>query len=61
MVTLKDKHSTVFAEFQAGKFVVKKTQHVFSLIALDQNNEQENAIIKDEGGAVGLTESPAAL
>ena len=31
------------------------------MIALDHNVEQENAKIKGEGGAVGLTEDPAAL
>ena len=28
---------------------------------MDQNHEQENEMIKGDGGAVGLTESPAAL
>ena len=31
------------------------------MIALDHNHEQENAKIKREGGAVCLTEDPAAL
>lgn len=44
-----------------GKFVVQKTQHRFSMIALDHNHEQENEVIKGDGGAVGLTESPTAL
>ena len=41
--------------------MVQKTQHFFSLIALDHNHEQENEIIKGDGGAVGLTENPTAL
>ena len=41
--------------------MVQKTQHFFSLIALDHNNEQENDIIKGDGGAVGLTENLTAL
>ena len=41
--------------------MVQKTQHVFSLIALDHNHEQENDIIKGDGGAVGLTEKLTAL
>ena len=42
-------------------FVVRKTIRAFSSIALDHAHEQVNAIIKGEGGAVGLTENPAAL
>ena len=33
---------------------VRKTINPFSLIALDQAHEQNNAIIKGFGGAVGL-------
>ena len=43
------------------QFVVQKWRHVFSLIALYQNHEQENKIIKGDGGAAGLTDNPAAL
>lgn len=38
-----------------------KTAHRFSAIAIDQGHEQNNGAAKDEGGAVGLTENPAAL
>ena len=41
--------------------MIKKTAHRFSAIAIDQGHEQNNAAVKDDGGAVGLTESPAAL
>ena len=61
MMMLKEKLPSVFAEFVRGKFVVQKTQHFFSLIALDHNHEQQNEAIKGDGGAVGLTESPSAL
>ena len=57
MVTLKDVHPKVFAEFLKGNFVVKKTAHRFFAIATDQGHEQNNA----DGGAVGLTANPAAL
>lgn len=33
----------------------------FSAIALNHTHKQENASIKGDGGAVGLTENPAAL
>ena len=61
MVTLKDVHPKVFAEFLKGNFVVKKTANRFSAIAIDQGHEQNKAAVKDDRGAVGLTESPAAL
>ena len=58
---LREKHPPVFAEFVRGTFVVQKTQHFFSLIALDHNHEQVNEIIKGDRGAVGLTENHTAL
>ena len=61
MLNLSETHPDVYQQFSAGNFVVKKSEHAFSMIALDQCHEQENAKIKGLGGAVGLTEDPAAL
>ena len=61
LVNLKEKQPSVYAEFEQGKFVVQKSQHLFLTISLDHNHEQENEMIKGEGGTAGLTESPAAL
>ena len=61
LLNLRERHPSVYAEFEQGKFVLQKSQHLFSKISLDQNHEQENEMIKGDGGAVGLTESPAAL
>ena len=61
MVTLSERHPQIFAEFKSGKFTVRKTCHAFSRIATDHAHEQNNADVKDDGGAIGLTESPAAL
>lgn len=61
MVGLKQSHPDIYAEFMNGKFVVKKTRHAFSAIAIDQAHEQNNACVKGDGGAIGLTENPAAL
>ena len=61
MVTLVEKHSAVCQEFLSGKFTVNKTGHVFSNIATDQTHEQNNACVKGDGGAVGLTQNPQAL
>ncbi|KAL8624293.1 hypothetical protein ACOMHN_034016 [Nucella lapillus] len=48
-------------EFQQGHFVLRKTGRPFSRLALDHAHEQNNAIVKGDGGAVGLTGNPAAL
>ena len=61
MAELQDKHPEVAREFAAGNFTVQKTKRVFSSIAIDQAHEQNNAWIKGDGGAVGLTENPNAL
>ncbi len=61
MVSLEIKHPDVFAQFLTGNFAVKKTTRAFSAIAIDQAHEQNNATVKGDGGAVGLTENPAAL
>jgi len=61
MVSLSQMHPHIYTEFIKGHFTVKKTSHVFSNIAIDQAHEQNNAVVKGDGGAVGLTESPAAL
>ena len=55
MAELFIKHPNVAKEFKAGKFTVQKTRKVFSSIATDQAHEQNNALIKVDGGAVGLT------
>ena len=44
----------VYKEFCSGNFVVQKTINPFSAIAVDQAHEQNNAVIKGVGGAVGL-------
>ncbi|KAG7156429.1 hypothetical protein Hamer_G006188, partial [Homarus americanus] len=61
MTELSDKHPDVAAKFQAGHFTTNKTAHRFSAMALDQAHEQNNACIKGDGGAVGLTGNPSAL
>ena len=61
MVTLPTAHSEVAREFEAGNFTIQKTSRQFSAIPIDQAHEQNNAAIKGDGGAVGLTDNPAAL
>ena len=61
MLELSQKHPDIHQEFTRGSFVVHKTQKPFPSIALDHAHEQVNAVVKGEGGAVGLTDSPDAL
>ena len=58
---LQSKCPSVHAEFLDGKFVTQKTKKRFSALAHDQVHEQLNAIVKGEGGAIGLTESDSQL
>ena len=63
MMSLTNKHPEILDEFQAGKFVIHKTISIlkFSAMARDQYHEQNNATVKESGGAVGLTTDPSAL
>ena len=61
MCTLSSKHLKVFQQFSQGAFVVHNSPRAFSPIALDHAHEQANALVKEGGGSVGLTESPGAL
>ena len=42
-------------------FLCKDTKHTFSTMSIDQCHEQVSKLIKCDGGAVGLTETPQAL
>jgi len=61
MLTLKEKHPKVAEEFEMGRFVIHKSCREFSGMAIDQAHEQANAVIKADGGAIGITEDPSAL
>ena len=61
MAELSTKHPQIAKEFNEGNFTVQKTNRVFSAIAIDHAHEQNNALIKGDGGAVGLTDNPPAL
>ena len=61
MLSLERQHPEVAKQFQNGNFVVHKSERHFSSMAIDQAHEQDNAIIKGDGGAIGLTEDPSAL
>jgi hypothetical protein len=61
MMILSEKHPDILEAFRSGQFEVNKTSNKFSAMAIDQCHEQNNAVIKGSGGAVGLTDNPAAL
>ena len=46
---------------RATSFTVKKTSQTFSNLAIDQAHDRHNAVVGDDGGAVGLAECPIAL
>ena len=54
-------HPQVAREFRSGNFVVHKSHREFSALAIDQAHEQANALIKGDGGVIGVTEDPSAL
>uniref|UniRef100_A0A1X7T7W9 Tesmin/TSO1-like CXC domain-containing protein n=1 Tax=Amphimedon queenslandica TaxID=400682 RepID=A0A1X7T7W9_AMPQE len=61
MINLSKTHPEIADEFNKGFFTVQKTKHIFSSIAIDQAHEQNNASVKSDGGAIGLTQNPQAL
>ena len=58
---LSTRHPDVYQEFLSGKFTVQKTNRKFSSMATDQAHEQNNKLVKEEGGAIGILQSPKAL
>ena len=61
MAKLTTKHPDIATKFWEGHFTVQKTHRVFSSIQSDQAHKQNNACIKGDGGAVGLTDGEAVL
>lgn len=61
MVHLSKIHSEISSQFINENFTVHKSRRTFSSIAIDQAHEQNNATVKNEGGAVGLAQNPEAL
>ncbi len=61
VVALSHLHPEIYQKFMKGHFTVQKTKHAFSKFAIDQAHEQNNAVVKDDRGAIGLTISPSAL
>ena len=61
MMCIDARHPEIAKEFHKGNFLVHKTERNFSRLPIDQAHEQNNAVIKGEGGALGLTEDESTL
>ena len=61
MKSLDKEIPSVASEFRKGNFVVQKSHRAFSSIPIDQAHEQNNKVVKGDGGAIGLTENPSQL
>ena len=58
---LKEHCQDTYNAFMTGQFVTQKTSHKFSALAHNQVHEQLNAMVKGDGGAIGITENEQAL
>ena len=61
MIALEDNCPTTNAQFINANFVTQKTTHKFSALAHDQVHERLNAMVKGDGGVIGIGENEAAL
>ena len=55
LLQLQSRCPEVYADFVGGNFVTRKTSHKLSSLAHDQVHEQQNAIVKGDGGIIGIT------
>ena len=60
-VHIRDMQSLPVSDEFKKFWVLQKTHNLFSCMPLDQAHEQNNKLVKDSGGAVGLTENPTAF
>lgn len=54
-------HVLTYEEFMKGHFATQTSGHKFSALPHDQIHEQLNAMVKGDGGLLGLTENDSAL
>ena len=47
--------------FNQGNITVKKTSRVFSAMGIDQAHEQNNRVVKVDGGAIDIMDNESAL
>lgn len=58
MTSLPEHHPKAVMEFENDNFTVRKTSKFLSYNTIDQAQKQNNAIVKGDIGAIGLTENP---
>ena len=51
----------IFEEFTHGNFTIKKSHRAFSATGIDQAHEQNNKVVKIDGGAIGILDDGRAL
>ncbi len=61
LLELQTTSPSTYEAFMNGHFVTQKAKSKFSCLAHDQVHEQCNAIIKGDGGIIGITENDNAL
>ena len=61
MISLESKHPSIYREFEKGTSTIRKSTRMFSNMTIAQTHEQNNAVVKGDGGEIGLTEESAAL
>ena len=61
LIELETTAPSIYQKFIAGDFAICKTQRPFSAIRIDQAHLQNNAVVKGDGGVIGLTENSDAL
>ena len=59
--SLSSTNPTIYAAFLEGNFVVTKMLQNFSSIPIDHAQEQNNKLVKEDSGAIGMTENSAEL
>lgn len=61
LLALENNSKDTYEEFLKGNFVTQKTNKRFSGMAHDQVHEQLNAMVKGDGGMIGITENDETL
>ena len=61
LICLPEEYRDIFTQFMNCNFTVKKTNHVFSNMGMDQAHEQNNKRVKVDGGAIGILDNEDAL
>ena len=61
LLSLKQNCKDTYEEFMKGNFVTQKTGNKFSAMAHDQVHKQLNAMVKGDGGVIGITNKDKTL